>query len=280
MTNEYQRWLREREIEQAAVRGVQAPPQQRATIESDVAVPTLQALAIGAVGGLAAGTVTLLVSFGSQGWGRLWLAGQVCAGGFVFVLTGCTVAFVLEHRRWIREPLDILWERLQAALSVAHGRPDDVDDPSYVVVRGHTPAMLPETIDHEVKTIEPPVDRETKRLYDFIIRVWPTGKISRRHCGSLGFSRKTWEKYVGGQRGKAGQESGRGLLDRAGVVAKGPNGWEIVATLEAALQVTDKLAEYAAAKAQLVAGRDGLGVGRSKDVPGVGLPQVDGVGDD
>ena len=104
MTNEYQRWLREQEIEQAAMRGVQAPPQQRATIESDVAVPTLQALVIGTVGGLAAGTATLLVGFGVQGWGRLWLSGKVCGGGFVFVLAGCiwglriTSAYLLSAR--------------------------------------------------------------------------------------------------------------------------------------------------------------------------------------
>jgi hypothetical protein len=63
-------------------------------------------------------------------------------------------------------------------------------------------------------------------------------------------------------RGKEGQESGRGLLDRAGCVEKTGNGWEIVASLGDALSVTDASKSYAESKAALVVGRDGLGPGR------------------
>jgi hypothetical protein len=194
---------------------------------------------------------------------------------FVFLLLACVLAFVLQHRRTVKDPLDLLWKRLD--LAQGSSQPPPEQEPSYVVVRPHMPQLVP-SLDHEVKEIGPVKDPATEQLYRFITRVWPTGKVTRRHCGELGFSRKTWEKYVGGVRGQEGQESGRGLLARAGVVAKGPNGWEIVAPLDAALRVTDALASYADENAQLVVGRDGLGSGRSRDDLGRSLSQECGAG--
>ena len=259
--NNYEQWLRERRLEQDAVRGLHAPTPQRATIEGDVLVPTLQALAIGGAVGLAVGVGVLLFApavFDLHG-GDLWAwAGRVAAGGFVFTLAGAVVRFILDNRRVVTEPLDLLWERL--ALATPSPPPDQ--DEKWRVIRPRTP-QLEATVDHEVKSIEPDVDPDIKRLYNFITRVWPGGNVSRSACNSLGFSRKTWEKMVGGQRGKAGLESGRGILDRAGCVRKTSAGWEIAATLEQALTFNDELSKYAQAKSQLVqlgqAGQDRTG---------------------
>jgi hypothetical protein len=72
--NEYERWLRDRELQQAAMGRVNPPAQRPATVEGDVLAPTLQALAVGICGGLVAGTVVLLFGFRSSGWTRLALA--------------------------------------------------------------------------------------------------------------------------------------------------------------------------------------------------------------
>lgn len=102
-------------------------------------------------------------------------------------------------------------------------------------------------------SIEPEADPEIRELYEFITRVWPAGSVSRETCRELGFGRATWERLVGGQRGKAGQESGRGLLDRAGVVYQDRSGsWQIGVSLEQALSIHPALAAYARQRAELV----------------------------
>ena len=70
-------------------------------------------------------------------------------------------------------------------------------------------------------------DPEIEELYRFVTTVWPTGKVGREHCRDLGFMRSEWERMVGGRRGEEGSESGRGLLDRAGVVRRTRSGWEL-----------------------------------------------------
>ena len=262
MSNAYKEWLQEREMESAALRGVHAPQPQKPTIESDVLVPLLQGAAIALASSLASGTAVLLFGFGRRGWALWELSGQVAGGAFVFLLCGCVVKFVLDHHRSTRDPYDLARERVEAARG-SRARPDpEEDDPPYVIMRPARPA-LPATVNQVVESIEPAVDPATRRLYEFVIRTWPGGpSISRRKCADLGFSRKTWEKYVGGQRGREGQESGRGLLARAGAVRQGANGWEIVTPLSDALAITDALKAYAESKAALVVGRDGLGLGR------------------
>ena len=240
-------------------------PSQRSTIESDVIVPVLQALAIGVVGGLALGTGTMLIGFGRAGWARLGLAATVGSAGTVFVLAMATIRMVLDHHAAsVVDPLRMAWERLLLAMDRHHARSDD-EEPAYVITRGYTPNALPATVDHQVRAITPQVDRATERLYEFIIGTWPKGpSVSRRQCAREGFSRKTWERYVGGMRGMEGQESGRGLLDRAGVVESTSSGWTICAPLGDALSITGPLQAYAEAKASIVVGRDGLGMGRDK----------------
>lgn len=276
--NEYERWLKDRELQQAAMGRVNPPTQRPATVEGDVLVPTLQAAAVGICGGLVSSTVVLLFGFGTSGWARVALAGKALGAGFVFSLAFCMIVFIGQHRRWITEPLNIIRDRLDALLDLVYGRrPDELNEPGYVVIHPHMP-QLPATIDHEVKSIEPSTDAATKRLYDFIIRVWPGGNVSRRAVMDLGFSRRTWERYVGGRRGHEGEESGRGILDRAGVVIKTTSGWEIGAPLDQALQITDPLAAYSNAKARLVAGRDGLG--QAGPTQKTGIPaRPGGVGD-
>lgn len=115
--------------------------------------------------------------------------------------------------------------------------------------------------DMAVRSLFPEVDAQTQALYEFITRVWPTGNVSRDHCIALGFGRAQWERYVGGQRGKEGLETGRGILERAGLVYRDEKGyWNITpgATLEAAYRVTEGVEQYAGAMARLVrVGQDG-----------------------
>ena len=250
MTGDFERWLKERELEAKSMRGFNPPQPQRASVESDVLVPVLQSLAIGTVGGLAAGTLTVLVGFGQPGWARWMLAGKVCAGGFVFALAGCTTVFILDHHRVsVVEPIKMAWERIWAAMGAARPRPED--EPTPLVLRGYA-KEIPANVAHEIKSIEPDVDPKVKEMYDFITSMWPTDDVTQANCKDRGWSRKYWDKYIGGQRTKRGLESGRGILDRAGVVRKDGGKWVIVAPLNEALAINDDLLRYAEAKARLV----------------------------
>jgi len=262
MTNEYARWMREREAAQRAAQGIRIEP-QRATLEGDVVVPVLQAAAIGLAAGLAVGVGVLLIGFGREGWARWGLAGQVAGCGCVAALAVCTVVFIIEHRRTIRDPLDISWERLDMLRPRGGTPPPAMDEAPWRVVRGFTPS-LPAQVETTVQAIEPEARPEIRELYEFIAAAWPVGSVSRASCRNLGFGRAQWERLVGGVRGREGQESARGLLDRAGVVRRTRSGWEICAGLQDALAINAELLAYAEAKSSLVQlGREGAdGMGR------------------
>ena len=220
------------------------------TTESDVVVPLMQAAAVATSGGLGGGIMTLLLAplAGVHGLALWSLAGRIAAGVFALALMTCTASFILAHRRRVTEPLDILWQRLAPPVP-----PEP--EPRWIVRNpAHAARAIPARLASEAKPLEPDAPAEIKDLYKFITTMWPTGDISQANCARMGFSRKYWDRYIGGSRRKrdAGKESARGLLDRAGVVRKDGNKWVIAATLEEALSVNDLLREYAGRKAQMV----------------------------
>lgn len=238
-------------------RGLPLHP-QRMSIESDVWVPLLQALCIAIAVALVAFALTLwLADEHLTGWARFGRAGLWFAGTFVGAFAATIVTFISQHRAQMVEPLGMLRDLIDAMLP---GKNEDLPEPQYMVIRPRSNRpLLPATLDQEVRPVEPQVDPDSKELYDFITRIWPTGKVTREHCNMYGFTRAVWEKLVGGRRGYEGQESGRGVLDRAGVVRQTAAGWEICAPMNEALTITAPLEAYAQAKAQLVQ----LGTGRT-----------------
>jgi hypothetical protein len=259
---DFQAWKAQRDGEMQASK-VATPSPQRATLEGDVVVPMAQALGIAVVSALALGGALLLFGpvVADLHGGVLWSwAGRLAGGAFLVFLAGCTISFIRGHRRVITEPLDLLWKRLDLAM------PADMPEPAPrdpLIVRGYvqrgTPLLVEGELAHNIKSIEPDVSPDVRELFDFVTKIWPTGNVSRDHCMALGFPRATWEKMVGGVRGRrAGTESGRGLLDRAGCVAQTASGWEIAASLQDVYGINDELQAYAEARAHLVRlGQDG-----------------------
>ena len=254
MTNAYQEWQRERESELAALRGISSPQPQRASLESDVIVPVLQALAIALVGGLALGTGAVLIGFGQHGWARWAMAGQVAGGAFVFILAGAVVKLIVDHHASTRDPYIQAQKRIDAAKDKGSARPDPDAEPNYVIMRAPARPALAATLDHEIETVIPQTDPATEQLYRFIVDAWRADDVTQSGCMGRGWRRRDWDRMVGGSRRRAdlGNESGRGLLDRAGLVRKDGGKWEIVASLDQALTITDDLASYAEARASVV----------------------------
>jgi len=246
-------------------KGLHPTPPARATVEGDVVVPVLQAVAVAGAMGLGGGGFALL-------FGASWtMAGQLAGGGFLAGLCGCVLLFVFQHRAILTTPSRVMWQQ-QALLQPS---PAPEEEPEWRVIRPYRgrPALAATTLDHTVQALGPEVASEIEELYTFLCRVWPTGNVSRAHCRGLGFTRATWERLVGGRRGKGGQESGRGLLDRAGAVENTPNGWEIACPLDQALTINEQLLSYAEARAELVRpGRDRTGQDGTATPPGTGRP--------
>jgi hypothetical protein len=114
--------------------------------------------------------------------------------------------------------------------------------------------QLPAKLQVAAKSIEPPVRREITDLYRFITTMWPTNDITQANCRQHGFTRRYWDRFIGGSRAERdlGKESARGLLDRAGVIRKDGNAWVICAPLDQALQISDELWQYAQARARMI----------------------------
>jgi len=113
-------------------------------------------------------------------------------------------------------------------------------------------SLLPARVEKGVERAGPSARREIEDLCRFISVMWPTGDITQANCERMGFTRRWWDRYIGGSRAKRkrGTESGRGLLDRAGVIEKEGGRWAICSTLEEALSWNNELREYADALAR------------------------------
>ena len=245
MTNDYRNWLREREIDNAALRGVHLPQPRESTLKGDVAVPALQAVVIGlALDGVVTGILLICDIEWAQAW--RWGAGiGLCAFGLTVV-----VFIVNHHGANVVDPIKLAYKRFEQAKPTE--RPQPEDEP-WRVIRGFGgPKAIPARVHTEVKSIEPAVNPEIKEMHDFITTMWPTGDITQANCQRRRWSRKYWDKYIGGKRTKRGQESGRGLLDRAGVIRKDGGKWVIAVPLNEALAINDELLSYAQAKAEMV----------------------------
>ena len=253
--NEFDRWLAEQKLHSERQHEAQMPQVPKLTVASDVGVPLLQALAVGGVSAVCGGGLVGLI------W-HTWPGALTCAGIFglgSFAL--CTVGFILEHRSVYTGPIRLAFLKFNASQPET---PPTVETDWKTIHPYHKPIpLLPDAImEHSSPAFadgEPETDDETRLLYDFVSIVWPTGKVSREHCRQLGYTRSTWEHYVGGVRGKTG-ESARGLLDRAGVVRKTSAGdWEINAPVGAALGWNKELRAYAKAMKAYRDGRDRTG---------------------
>jgi len=216
-------------------------------------------MGLGAVMGLGVAILTLTGKglVGIDFWPALATSLRTGVQWFAWVMMATSVGtFVYALLGW-GGPRRLARLQQQTVVEEILVEPEEPDITRLPVIRGHTPAgrLLPSGIDLEVHSLEPTVDPQIKALYEFLVRVWPTGNVARDHCIDLGFGRAEWERYVGGQRGREGEESGRGLLDRAGYVYKDASGhWQIApeATLEVVLGMNEDLAAYARKRARLV----------------------------
>lgn len=195
------------------------------SIRADVVVPVAQAAAIGVAVGLLSGVT--VAAFGAQ----RGLSVQV---GTIFGLscfTVSTVVFVLQHRRYVTDPFDLIWERFRLLLPVEDVEADTEKEPIWRTIR---PRSAPPTMTIAARSPKD-ADTEIVNLYNFITAMWGIGSVSQAECRKAGWTRRYWDRYVGGKRNQRGTEAGRGLLDRAGVVQKDGVRWVIAATLEEAL---------------------------------------------
>jgi len=183
------------------------------------------------------------------------LASAAIWGAFAFFIVwglSTLVVFWYAARSWAG-PLGLAKATQPVIERYIDNRP--IEPPTPMIVRGYnTPPLIEAELASSIKTLEPDVKPEIKELYDVITRLWPGGDISQERVCSL-FSRKVYDRHIGGSRrkGDAGTESGRGLLDRAGVIAKDGGGhWAIAASLADALSINDDLLEYAQARSQIV----------------------------
>lgn len=136
---------------------------------------------------------------------------------------------------------------------VTQARPEEPRPP--LVIRGYgEPPMLPAgmSADMEIDPLVQDAPPELMEMYNFITCLWPTGDISRNNARKHGFDRTVWERLVGGVRGQEDRESGRGILDRAGIVTRTGQGWKIAASLDQAYAINADLLAYAQARAEIV----------------------------
>jgi len=182
----------------------------------------------------------------------LGVAGRWLAWTF-FIVWGAVTVLVFAYAAWGWGGPRRIEKLRQTVIEELVEVPTQQEKKPPIVIHGKgVPALLGSGLNVDVEGIEPAVDPEIEELYRFIVGVWPGGSVSREACRELGFGRATWERLVGGQRGKEGMESGRGLLDRAGCVRSTSSGWEICATLEEALGINRALRAYAEGKAEMV----------------------------
>jgi len=232
------------------VYGIQQPAQQLPTIASAVAVPALQALLVGVAIAVLGGGLFLL-------FGAAWLlAGKVAIAGWLLGTSGSVVYFVGQERAVHTTAALVARAKLRLAAPMATPEPDT---PAMIIRPYRARPALAATVEKTVDSIEPEVDAETRRLYQFVCGCWDggAGNLSRDAVRQQhGITRSVWEKYVGGRRGRAGAESAKGLLHRANVVEQTSTGWQWRdgVSLQDVFAITPELLSYADAKAKMVSG--------------------------
>lgn len=265
--SEFQQWREEQKHRDQAARGIQAPASPAQTITSAVAVPALQAGLVGVAIAVLGGGLALL--FGA-GW---LLAGKVAIGAWLVGTSGSTVYFVLQERAIHITPALAIRAKMALAEPAPMPEPEDV----WRTIRPYHPRLAATVAEQTVAAIEPETDSATRELHQFICDTWDGGQgnLSRAACRQRGHQRAEWERLVGGRRHRAGSESGRGILDRAGVIEQMSSGWQWRAgvTLQDVFNITPELARYADARARMVQGRrdrtDGTGQDRDDTTSGV-----------
>ena len=239
------------------------------SIKTSVAVPVLQAVAIGAAIGVLVGGLALLFD-------AAWLlAGKVAAAGLLVGTSGTVVLFVFQERSIRATPALVARQQLAPPPAL----PPEQDAEPWRVIRPYRPrpTLASATVEHRVQAIEPDAPAHIRQLHQFVCDCWDggTGSLSRDACRKHGYTRRDWERWVGGKRGAAG-ESGRGILDRAGVVERTSTGWQWAdgVTLQDVFSVSPELLEYASARARLVSGRRDRtsGTGQDRHVTTSGRP--------
>ena len=213
--------------------------------------PLCGGLMLGAVLGLAAGGLAKL-------GGKTWPAAAQTGGRVALVVLAATTAGVFLYALLGWAGPARLARLQQPRIEKVVEEREEEEEPPWVVQRPwkrlHPVPQIPARLQVTAKSIEPPVRREIRDLYRFIITMWPTGDVTQANCRAKGFTRRYWDRYIGGSRAesKLGTESGRGILDRAGVIRKDGNTWVIAAPLDVALQINEELWAYAQARARMV----------------------------
>jgi hypothetical protein len=216
-----------------------------------LAWPLLAGLGLAIV--LSISAAGLAMFFSRFDWSKVGMAAGLT---FFGVLGGGTLAvFWYAAHEWAGPRTA---ERIARPVQVVtQARPEE-PRPPMVINRYNEPPMLPAgSMDVEIDPLVADAAPEVMELYNFITQLWPGGDISRKTAREHGFDRAVWERLIGGVRGKEGMESGRGHLDRAGVVVHTGKGWQIAASLDQAYAINADLLAYAQARAEIVTGRDG-----------------------
>jgi hypothetical protein len=205
--------------------------------------------------GLGLAAVTAICVGGLFGmWARSLASAGMAAGVAFFTTWGLStlVVFIYAARSW-GGPLAL--ERMKQPVQVVtRAEPERAERPP-MVIRGYgQPPLIEASLESNIRAMEPDASKDVRGLYKFITAMWPTGSITQADCLGKGFSRRDWDRYIGGSRrkGDAGKDSARGWLDRAGVIAKEGNEWKIGASLEEALKINDDLLRYATSLSKVV----------------------------
>lgn len=217
-------------------------------------------------GGLALAVVTALSVGGCTALGTGdWTTTGRTAGGWFFVTWPVSTIGIFLYAMWgWGGPMRL--ERARREVIEIDPGPDDRDEwePPLILrpfggrrrLPGALPALPAQVVDVErdAEQVAPRASREVEQLYRFVTMMWPLGDVTQAGCARAGYSRRWWDKYVGGSRSRKliGTEQARGYLDRAGVVCKDSNKWVICADLAQALSINDELRAYAEAMSQVV----------------------------
>lgn len=231
-------------------------------VATEVVVPMLQALGIGSLLGVCLlGTILL--------FGGAWaVAGAWAAGAALWGTAVSGVVFIGQQRAMAITPSWVARQRVLLAWPTVDG--EEQDGAPWRVInprrgRAGAPLLPSGTMEHEVEQVGPRARPEIEEAFRVVSGLWGARDCSQETVCKL-FGRRIYDKYVGGSRRRRdqGTESGRGVLDRAGVIEKEGGRWVITASVEEAYSWNPELRAYADARAQTgrqVESRQGRGAG-------------------
>ena len=210
------------------------PPPRGASWEGDVLVPAGQAALVGLAAGLGATVVAAGVGYLAGNLSGLRLVGLSLGAGVVVGAVSfslAAVSFVRQHRALAMLPVEAVRWRMALAEETTMPEEPPVIPSEPLVIYGQRPRLTGGTVQVNYEA-PPPVDRETRLVYEFLLAAYEFGQVSRSKAmkyylpSSGRVSRTQWERLVGGYTDKLGRKK-RGILDIAGIVEQTGNGWQL-----------------------------------------------------